>query len=155
LRSSTVLLGEGFGRFLVAALQGMFILGAAALLFGVDWGDPLGAAAVVLLFSLVSTGAALLFGAVLPNEQQAGALVPFGLALAALGGCMVPLQVFPQTIRTIAHATPHAWANDAFEKLIAEGAHVNQIVPQLLALAGFALVLLAVGAIGLRRSLST
>jgi ABC-2 type transport system permease protein len=37
---------------------------------------------------------------------------------------MVPLEVFPQTMKTIAHVTPHAWANEAFEELIGEGASV-------------------------------
>src|SRR5665809_173535 len=102
--------GETLGRFLVAMLQGVFIILAASLLFGVKWGDPLAASALLTAFALVSTGAALLFGAMLSNEQQAGALTPLSLGLAALGGCMVPLEVFSPTMQTIAHATPHAWA---------------------------------------------
>jgi len=36
-------------------------------------------------------------GSALSNEQQAGSLGVFlGLALAALGGAMVPLEVFPR-----------------------------------------------------------
>ena len=153
--TATILLGQTAGRFLVALLQSVFIVFAAALLFGVNWGDPLGAAAVVALFSLVSTGAAMLAGAAMKNEQQAGALVPFALALAALGGSMVPLEVFPPTMRTISRITPHAWANEAFGELIANGSGVADIVPQLLALAGFAVVLLAAGTLLLRRSLTS
>ena len=36
---------------------------------------------------------------------------------------MVSLEFFPDTMRNIAHATPHAWGNDAFTDLIARGAH--------------------------------
>ncbi|MGH2827697.1 MAG: ABC transporter permease [Actinomycetota bacterium] len=153
--STTILLGEALGRFLVALLQSLFIVFAAALLFGVGWGDPLGAGAVVTLFTLVSTGAAMLAGAVLQNEQQAGALVPFGLALAALGGSMVPLEVFPDTMRAISRATPHSWANDAFDQLIRHGAGLGEILLQLVALAVFAVVLLAAGAFFLRRTLTS
>jgi ABC-2 type transport system permease protein len=153
--ATSILAGETLGRFLVAALQGVFIVVAAAVLFGVNWGDPLGTAAVLTLFALVSTGAAMMFGAVLGNEQQAGALVPFGLALAALGGCMVPLEVFPDTMRRIAHVTPHAWANEAFEDLTQHGAGVADILPQLGVLAAFAVVLLSLGAVLLRRTLTT
>ena len=38
-----ILLGEALGRFGVALFQGLFIVAATALAFGVDWGDPLGA----------------------------------------------------------------------------------------------------------------
>jgi ABC-2 type transport system permease protein len=155
ISSTTILLGEALGRFLVALLQSLFIVFAAALLFGVGWGDPLGAGTVVTLFALVSTGAAMLAGAVLQNEQQAGALVPFGLALAALGGSMVPLEVFPDTMRAISRATPHSWANDAFDQLIRHGAGLGRILPQLGALAVFAAALLAAGSFFLRRTLTT
>jgi ABC-2 type transport system permease protein len=152
--SSSIVAGETLGRFLIAAVQGVFIVAASALLFGVDWGDPLGAGAVLLMFALVSTGAAMMFGSILSNEQQAGALVPFGLAIAALGGCMVPLEVFPDTMRTIAKATPHAWANDAFEKLTEHGAGLADVAPQLAVLALFAVVFLAAGSLLLRRTLT-
>ena len=155
LSSRTILMGQTLGRFLVALMQGIFIIVAAGVLFGVNWGDPAGSMAVVALFALVSTGAAMLFGSVLKNEQQAGALVPFGLALAALGGSMVPLEVFPDTMRTIARVTPHAWANDAFEQLIAHDVGIADIAPELAVLGGFAAVSLLVGSLLLRRSLTS
>ena len=151
---STILAGETFGRFLVAGMQGLFIIVAAALIFGVNWGDPIGAASIVILFALVSTGAAMVAGSVLSNEQQAGALVPFGLALAALGGSMVPLEVFPDTMRTIARITPHAWANEAFDELTERGAGVTDIAVQLGVLAAFAAMLMTAGSMLLRRTLT-
>lgn len=152
--SGRVLLGEAGGRFLVAMLQAVIIIVAARLLFGVDWGDPLGAAGIVIAFSLVSTGVAMAFGSILSNEQQANALVPLGLILAALGGCMVPLEVFSPTMQRIAHITPHAWAVDGFTKLIAADATAADVLPQIGVLALFAAVLLALGSWGLRRSIT-
>jgi ABC-2 type transport system permease protein len=54
---STVLAGETMGRFAIAMSQGLFIVIASALLFGVDWGDPLAAGTLIVLFALVGTGA--------------------------------------------------------------------------------------------------
>ena len=153
--AGSILAGQMIGRFLVAALQGVFIIFTAALLFGVRWGDPLGAAAILVLFSLVSTGVAMAFGSILSTEQQAGALVPFGLALAALGGSMVPLEIFPDTMRSIARITPHAWANEAFHELRTHGASAADVLPQLGMLALFAGVLMLVGTLLLRRRLTT
>lgn len=150
-----ILLGEAGGRFGVAMMQGLFIIGAATLLFGVRWGDPVAAGALIVAFGLVATGAAMLAGASLSNEQQAGALTPFALALAALGGCMVPLEVFSPTMRTIAHVTPHAWAVEGFTELIRRDAGLTDVLPQVGILLAFAVVLLSLATIRLRRALVT
>ena len=65
-----------------------------------------------------------------------------GLGLAALGGSMVPLEVFPDTMRAVAHFTPHAWANDAFADLVQEHGTVPDILRELGVLAAYALGLL-------------
>ncbi len=109
------------GRLAVALLQALIIIVGSALFFGVGWGDPAGTAAVVISFALVGTGGAVLLGSLFSSEQQAGPVaLLLGLGLAALGGSMAPLEVFPDTARAIAHVTPHAWANDAFSDLLGE-----------------------------------
>ena len=152
--AGAVLWGETLGRFGVAMVQGLFIVVASALLFGVNWGDPLGTALVVVLFALVGSGAAMLFGAIFSNDQQAAAVGTFaGLALAALGGCMVPLEIFPDTMQTVARATPHAWALEALDELIVDNGGVGQILGPLGVLAAFAAVLLALAATRLYRAM--
>jgi ABC-2 type transport system permease protein len=154
MSAGTIVVGETFGRFFVAMIQGVFIILAASLLFGVKWGDPLGASALLTAFALVSTGAAMLFGAILSNEQQAGALTPLSLGLAALGGCMVPLEVFSPTMQKIAHLTPHAWAVEGFTDLIRTDAGITDIALQIVVLLGFAAVLLAAASWRLHRSIT-
>jgi ABC-2 type transport system permease protein len=152
MRVGTLVAGEAAGRFSLAMLQGVFIIVAAAIIFGVDWGDPLGAAALITSFALVSTGASLFFGAILSNEQQAGALTPVGLALAALGGCMVPLEVFSPTMQTIAHITPHAWAVEGFTELIRRDAGLLAVLPQVGVLILFAAGFLSLATVRMRRA---
>jgi ABC-2 type transport system permease protein len=154
ISAGTIVIGETFGRFFVAMIQGVFIILAASLLFGVKWGDPLGASALLTAFALVSTGAAMLFGAILSNEQQAGALTPLSLGLAALGGCMVPLEVFSPTMQTIAHITPHAWAVEGFTDLIRTDAGITDIALQIVVLLGFAVALLAAASWRLHKSIT-
>jgi ABC-2 type transport system permease protein len=146
--------GQTLGRLLVSVIQALVIIFGSALLFGVHWGQPLGVAAVVILFGLVSVGFGILVGSLFRTEQQAqGLSLLLGLGLAALGGCMVPLEIFSPTLRTIAHITPHAWANDAFAKLIGNGATIGGIWHQLGVLAIYAAVLLALATWRLRRVL--
>lgn len=152
---STIVVGEGLGRVAVALVQGVFIMAGTALLFGVDWGDPLGAAALLLAFSLVAGAAGLLLGAIFRTEQQAiGIALLLGIGLAALGGAMVPLELFSGTMRDIALWTPHAWAGRGFAVLTRDGGTVLDIGPELGVLAAYTLVLAGAGAVVLRQSLT-
>ena len=150
----TLVAGETLGRLLIGLIQAAVIIFGSALLFGVRWGEPLGVAAVVILFDLVAAGFGIFVGTLFRNEQQAmGLSLLLGLGLAALGGCMVPLEIFSPTMKRVAHVTPHAWANDAFAKLIGHGATIGDILPQLGVLAGYAAVLLALATWRLRQVL--
>ena len=151
-----ILVGEALGRFGVALVQSVFIMVGSLIVFGVNWGNLAGALVVVILFSLVGSGAGMLAGSVFSNDQQAGSIGVFaGLGLAALGGCMVPLEVFSQTMQRVAHITPHAWALDGFAELVRRGGTVTDILPELGALAGFAAALLFMATIRLRRVLTS
>ena len=154
----TILLGELGGRFAVALAQGLLIIFGTALVFGVDWGDPLGAAAIFVLFSLGAAGVGMLMGATFKNDQQAGGVgVMLGIGMGALGGCMIPLsimQLFSPTLYQVAHVTPHAWGVGAYEELILRGGTIADIGLQLSVLGGFAAVVLVLGSWRLRAALT-
>jgi ABC-2 type transport system permease protein len=139
----TILVGETLGRFGVALFQGLFILIVSAVAFGVSWGDPLAAGLIVVVFALVGTGAAMVIGTLSGNADQAGAFGVFaGMGLGALGGAMVPMEVFPETMQRIAHLTPHAWALDAFREVAVRGGGLADILPELAVLLGMAAIML-------------
>ncbi|HEX5997328.1 MAG TPA: ABC transporter permease [Jiangellales bacterium] len=151
----TIVVGEGLGRLAVAATQALFIMLGSALIFGVNWGDPLGATALVAAFALVASGAGLLLGALARTPQQSlGVGLLAGLGLAALGGTMLPLELFSPTMQTIAHLTPHAWAAEGFAILVRRGGGLADVLPQVGVLLAIALALLMVAAWRLRRTLS-
>ena len=153
--AGTIIGGETLGRFLVVMLQGVFIVVAAGVLFNVEWGDPIAAILVVTAFALTGTGAGMLLGSTFSSEQQAGGFAIFGaLMLGALGGSMVPLEIFPDTMVKIAHLTPHAWGNDAFATLIRHGGGVADITTELAVLTAYGLVLVALSSALFRRSLT-
>jgi ABC-2 type transport system permease protein len=150
----TIILGEALGRFLVAFLQGLFIVGASWLLFGVDWVDPFATGALVLAFALVATGAAMLIGSIASNTHQAGSIGPaLGMLLGLLGGTMVPPEIFPPVMRTLSHLTPHAWALDGFRQLSLRGGGLVAVLPDVAVLLGIAAVLLAIAATRFRSAL--
>jgi ABC-2 type transport system permease protein len=154
--AGVILAGEALGRFLIAVLQALIIIVGSSVAFGVNWGDPLGAALIVVLFSLVGAGAGMLLGSVFNNDQQASSMaLLLGLGLAALGGSMAPLEIFPEVMRTIAHFTPHAWGNDAFAEIVRRGGGVADILAELGILAAYAVVLLSLATWRLRKAITS
>lgn len=154
---STFYGGEAMGRMAVALIQGLFIFIGTWLLFGVDWGNAIGAVLTIVVFSAVATAATMLLGSLVSNDQQAGGLATaLGLGLAALGGCMFPLAVFEilsETVYRVAHITPHAWALESFFTLVAEDGGLGDIAGYLAILLGYAIVLFGLATWRLRRVL--
>ena len=151
---STTLLGVGASRFAFALVQSAIIVAVGRVLFGVEWGQTVAVAAVVVAFSLVGAGAGLLVGSVARNVEQAQSVgIPVAIGLAMLGGCMWPLDVVSEPLQVIGHLTPHAWAMDAWIALIFEGEAITAIWLDLVVLFAYAAVLLAVATYALRRRL--
>jgi ABC-2 type transport system permease protein len=72
------------------------------------------------------------------------------IGLGALGGCMLPLELFSPTMQTVAHITPHAWALDGYAELLRRGGTTIDILPELGVLVAYAAVLFALAAWRLR-----
>jgi len=76
------------------------------------------------------------------------------MLLGFLGGAMIPIELFGEPMRSIAHLTPHAWAIDGFRLLIFDGAGPVELAPTLAVLLAFALVPLTIAVVRFRRTLA-
>jgi ABC-2 type transport system permease protein len=154
--TGTIVAGVGLARFAFALVQALLIVTIGSLVFGVDWGDPVGAALVVVLFCAVATAVGLLIGATVSDPDQAASVVtPVAIGLAMLGGCMWPLEIVPPIMQAVGHLTPHAWAMDAWMGLVFDGDGVAGIAVDLAVLAGFAAALGLLATWRLRRALTS
>ncbi|WP_405145050.1 ABC transporter permease [Sphaerisporangium sp. NBC_01403] len=143
VRRRSVLFGEALSRFIVAVAQAVLIMVVSSAVFGVSWGDPLGVAAVVGVFALVATGAAILVGSLVKSSQQAPAIgPPLGIVLGMLGGCLWPKEAAGEPLNTIGHFFPHAWGMDALLTLSKPGTGIGSVLLQVAVLAGMAALLL-------------
>lgn len=153
--TGTVLAGIGASKLLFALVQSALIVVIGGVVFGVGWGDPLGAALVIVLFAVVATSVGLFVGATVREPEQAQSVgTPIAIGLGMLGGCMWPLDIVPPAMRAAGHLTPHAWAMDAWIELVFGGEGVGGIVVELAVLAGFASVLAVLAARRLRQVLT-
>jgi ABC-2 type transport system permease protein len=153
--TGTILAGIGAAKLAFALVQSALIVTIGAVLFGVDWGDPVAAVLLIVVFAAVATAVGLLVGSTVSDADQAQAIgSPIAIGMGMLGGCMWPLSIVPGAMRTVGHLVPHAWAMDAWIKLVFDGGGLSAIVPQLAVLAGFAAVLGVVAARRLRSALA-
>ncbi len=153
-RPGTILAGIGASKLLFALMQSAILVAAGWLLFGVHWGDPLAALALVVVFAALATAVGLLVGAIVTDADQAQAVgIPLAVALGMLGGCMWPLAIVPVPMQVAGHLAPHAWAMDAWQELVFDGGGLGDIALQLGVLTGAALVLGVLAARQLRRSI--
>ena len=142
LRQRSIIAAEIVSLLCVAAAQSVGLLVLGLVLFGVHWGDPVAVGAVVALLALAFSGASVLIGLWARTQEQAiAAAVVIGIAAGMLGGCVYPLDVVDSTVRSVGHAVPQAWAMDAFIKLIYHHAGFAAVLPEIGALAVFAVVL--------------
>lgn len=154
IRAWQVIGGQALARWVIALFQGVYLVAGTTLIFGVRWGDPLAVAAILGLFSLVAAGCAMIIGVLVDHAGLAsGIAVGGGLVLGALGGLMLPLELFGDGMRRVAMFTPHAWAYEAFATVQRQGGGVADILPELGVLAAVAAVVVVIGGLGLRRSL--
>ena len=151
---ASIVFGESLTYVAIAIVQSVLIVSIASVVFGVSWGDPVAAALLIAAWAFVGAGAGLLSGTLFRTPEQATSIGPaVGMVLAMLGGCMWPLTIVTAVMRDVGHATPQAWAVDAWTKLLAQHATLSSIAGDLAVLGAFAAALLALASARLRRSL--
>jgi len=154
IHARTIVIGEVAIAFAITVIQSALIVLIGAVVFGVSWGNPAAAAALVTMWALVGAGAGMLSGTLFRTPQQASSIGPaIGLAFGMLGGCMWPLAIVSTTMRTVGHLTPQAWAVDAWTDLLSRSGTLTDIVQPLAVLAAFATALLTISIIRMRRIL--
>ncbi|MEP7290015.1 MAG: ABC transporter permease [Chloroflexota bacterium] len=140
-----VLAGKLLGQYLLCLLIFAVMLVAGSI-FGVQWGDPLGVVAIVLVYTLAVTAMGLWFSTVAKTDGQANGLrLLAAMILAPLGGAWWTLAIVPAWMQSIGRISPIYWSQDAFTKMIFYGAHLVDILPSIGVLLVFAAVFFALG----------
>ena len=112
---------------------------ATGLIFGADWGDPVGVVAAMCATVLAIGGVAVFICGLARTEQQADgwtSMVAFALAL--IGGNFVGPGQAPDALRRVAVFTPNGQALEAFTSLAVDGTGITGIAGRLVILVAIA-----------------
>ena len=134
------------GIFLGTATKGLIQITifwvVGILVFNIDLGlSPVGVILLSILMIIMSSAFGVMLATLARTERSASSIATLtSLVLAPLGGCWWPLFITPKWMQFLAKITPHGWATTGFNKLMVFGADFSTVVPEMLALIGFAAV---------------
>ncbi|MFC1953630.1 ABC transporter permease [Chloroflexota bacterium] len=112
------------------------------LVFRIDMGiSPIAVVLLSLMMVVMSSAFAIMLATLAKTQRSAGSIALISsLVLAPLGGCWWPLFITPRWMQSLAKITPHGWATTGFNKLLVFSADFNSVIPEMLALMGFAVI---------------
>jgi ABC-2 type transport system permease protein len=144
LHKASIVGGTMMAFMVVVFLQIIFLFGIAAAAFGMPVGNSIiGLILVTFALSLASTSLGLLLASVTKNGKQAGSFgLVLGFVLGGLGGTLIQFRVYEAGgfLGFLGRLTPHAHAVEGYFRLIQAGLGAVDVLPQALALFGFALI---------------
>ncbi len=142
VKRESILGGVFTGTAIRGLIQIIVFWVVGILAFNIDLGlSPAAVIILSVLMVIMSSAFAVMLATLARTQRSAGSLaVVTALVLAPLGGCWWPLFILPKWLQNLAKISPHAWANTGFNKLMLFGAEFGAVVPEMLALIGFAVV---------------
>ena len=144
LSKTSLLLGKALPYFIMAVTQMIFVLWFSNQFFGLPLGNsPLALMVIILATSLVVAGLGILIAGLARTPTQSGAVAIFiVLAMGVASGSMMP-QIKMEGIGLI---TPHHWALEGIQNVIARGMGMEGVLMQSGILLGMAVLFFIVGA---------
>lgn len=143
----TLLLGTIAGQVTLALVQMTLLVAFGAVFMGLGWGRaPLGLGLLMVAFALAAAALGTALGTFVKSEGQANGLsMMLGMAMALLGGCWYPIELFPEAVRTATKILPTSWAMQGLLDLVLRGQGAEGVLLEAGVLAGFAAVFFGVG----------
>jgi ABC-2 type transport system permease protein len=146
LTFTNYLIGKMVGLVIICLAQSFIIIIGTKFIFGVDWGNSVfGIVMMTISFVISACGLGVLAGSLIKTEKSFSVVGMFGTQiLAALGGSMAPLYIFPDWVITATKALPNGLALQTYLKLMS-GATFSEILPAIIGSIGLGLLFFAIG----------
>ncbi len=146
-RKSTFLLGAIGGQYGMALLQMALLVLFGVLVMRVPWArDPAALVVVLAAFGLAGVALGTALGTFVKTEGQSSNLsIMLGMAMALLGGCWWPMELFPTGMQKVVKVLPTTWAMSAMTDITMRGHGLADILPEAGVLLAFAAVFFVVG----------
>ncbi len=149
--TSLFFIGKSLAIFLIIVFQMIILFVSCHFVFGVNFGDtPIYMLLVILVYSVALSGLVVLLMGFIHDQSTLNMFYSIGVPIiAALGGSMLPVSMFPWFIEPISNFLPNRHAIDSFFNVIL--GRPEEAFNSLLYLLIFALVTFTIGVWRIRR----
>ena len=136
---TAIVVGKAMTSMVLGILSMTILVVGSTVLFGAEWGNPLGVAMLIVAAVISATGILFIVAAAAKTQDQAGSFQAIiALVLAFLGGTFFSISQVGGFIETLSLLTPHAWFLRGLGDL--QGGDVTAVFPSVLALLAFGMV---------------
>jgi ABC-2 type transport system permease protein len=148
-------IGKTIPYFLIALASAALIIGASMLLFGLPMrGNWISLLVAMSLFLIGALATGLLISTVADTQQlafQMALLISF-LPTIMLSGFIFPINSMPSALQLITHLVPARYFLVALRGIVLKGTALQNLLPQLAALAVYAAAMLGLASVRLARA---
>lgn len=147
VRVTSILIYSSLWSYLLALVRFIFILCVGAIFYGFQLENPnlLGASLILMLSILSFAALGILMAAFVMVFKKADISVVMSLASIFLGGVIFPPDVLPAWLRPLSVLLPITHSVQGMREALMRGASLDQLMPQIMALALFGLILFPLG----------
>lgn len=136
---TSIVIGKALTSMVLGILSMTILAIGSTLLFGADWGNPIGVGMLIVAAVISATGILFVVAAAAKTQDQASSFQAIiALVLAFLGGTFFSISQIGGFIEQLSLLTPHAWFLRGLGDL--QGGDVTAVIPSVLALLAFGMV---------------
>ena len=148
-----ILAGKFTAVFILVIMQGLVLMIAGRLIFGINWGEPASVALALTGQVIAATGLGVLLISLVKTSRQGGPVLGGGLtAMGMLGGLFTANMpnALPAAMNTIANFTPQGWVLKAW-RLVMDGSPAGELLIPFAVMVTMGVVMFTIGASMFRR----
>jgi ABC-2 type transport system permease protein len=144
-RLSAIIVSSSLWAYLMTTIRVLVYLIVGALIMGATFGQGnLISALVVLVLTIITFSSLGIISASFVMVLKRGDPIAwlFSAVSTFLGGVYYPITILPEGLQWLARLIPVTYALDAMRLALLQGASLNELIPQILALCVFSVILL-------------
>lgn len=148
-----ILTGKLLAVVITVFLQGVVLLLAGRMAFGIEWGQPVSVALALTAQVIAAAGLGVLLISFVKTSKQGGPVLGGGLTILGMLGGLFTANIpggMPEAFNVLGNFVPQGWVLKSWRMALAGGAPNDLLLPFAVTLA-LGLVMFAVGALLFRR----
>ncbi|NWG05640.1 MAG: ABC transporter permease [Chloroflexi bacterium] len=150
---TSILTGKFMAVFLTVILQGLVLMVAGRLAFGIQWGSP-GSVVLALIAQVVAaSGLGILLISFVKSTKQGGPVLGGGLTILGMLGGLFTMNIpggMPEAFNAIGNFIPQGWVLKGW-RLALDGAAAGELLLPFMVTVAMGIVMFSIGVVMFRR----